>query len=38
MRTDYALFDASSYLDSEEMIRRVHLTAAAEDDDPNVLL
>src|SRR5580704_5661513 len=37
MTTDYALFDASSYLDSDEMIAE-YLTAAAEDDDPNVLL
>jgi probable addiction module antidote protein len=37
MTTEYALFDASSYLDSDEMIAE-YLTAAAEDDDPNVLL
>src|ERR1700722_13217077 len=35
--TEYALFDASSYLDSEEMIAE-YLTAAAEDENPDVLL
>ena len=38
MATDYALFDASSYLDSDEMIAEYLTAAAAEDDDPNVLL
>ena len=37
MTTDYALFDASSYLDSEEMIAE-YLTAAAEDENPDLLL
>ena len=37
MTTDYALFDASSYLDSEEMIAE-YLTAAAEDENPDVML
>ena len=35
--TEYALFDASSYLDSEEMIAE-YLTAAAEDENPDVML
>src|SRR6202453_792858 len=35
--TEYALFDASSYLDSEEMIAE-YLTAAAEDENPDLLL
>jgi probable addiction module antidote protein len=35
--TEYALFDASSYLDSDEMIAE-YLTAAAEDENPDVLL
>jgi probable addiction module antidote protein len=37
MNTEYALFDASSYLDSEEMIAE-YLTAAAEDENPDVML
>jgi probable addiction module antidote protein len=37
MKTEYAPFDASSYLDNEEVIAE-YLTAAAEDEDPNVLL
>jgi probable addiction module antidote protein len=37
MTTEYALFDASSYLDSEEMIAE-YLTAAAEDENPDLLL
>jgi probable addiction module antidote protein len=37
MNTDYALFDASSYLDSDEMIAE-YLTAAAEDENPDLLL
>jgi probable addiction module antidote protein len=37
MTTEYALFDASSYLDSEEMIAE-YLTAAAEDENPDVML
>jgi len=35
--TEYAPFDISDYLDSEEMILG-YLSAAAEDEDPNVLL
>ena len=37
MKTEYAPFDIASHLDSDEMIAG-YLTAAAEDDDPNVLL
>jgi probable addiction module antidote protein len=37
MTTEYALFDASSYLDSEVMIAE-YLTAAAEDENPDVML
>jgi probable addiction module antidote protein len=37
MKTEYAPLDISSLLDSEEMIVG-YLTAAAEDEDPNVLL
>lgn len=37
MKTEYAPFDASSHLDNEEVIAE-YLTAAAEDEDPNVLL
>jgi probable addiction module antidote protein len=37
MKTEYAPLDISSHLDSEEMIVG-YLTAAAEDEDPNVLL
>lgn len=37
INTEYAPYDASSYLDSEEMIAE-YLTAAAEDDDPRVLM
>jgi probable addiction module antidote protein len=37
MKTEYAPFDISDHLDSEEMIAG-YLTAAAEDDDPDVLL
>ena len=37
MKTEYAPFDASSHLDNEEVIAE-YLTAAAEDDDQNVLL
>src|ERR1700721_1940414 len=37
MNTEYALFDASSYLDSEEMMPE-SLTAAAEDENPDLLL
>jgi probable addiction module antidote protein len=37
MTTEYALFDASSYLDSDEMIAE-YLTACAEDENPDVLL
>jgi probable addiction module antidote protein len=37
MTTEYVLFDASSYLDSDEMIAE-YLTAAAEDENPDVML
>ncbi len=37
MKTEYAPFDASSHLDNEEVIAE-YLTAAAEDEDQNVLL
>jgi probable addiction module antidote protein len=37
MTTDYAVFDAASYLDSEEMIAE-YLTAAAEDENPDIML
>ena len=37
MKTEYAPFDIASHLDSDEMIAG-YLTAAAEDEDPNVLL
>ena len=37
MKTDYAPLDIASYLDNEEVIAE-YLTAAAEDEDPNVLL
>ena len=37
MTTKYAPYDASSYLDSKAMIAK-YLTAAAEDDDPRVLM
>ena len=37
MKTDYAPLDIASYLDNEEVIAE-YLTAAAEDEDQNVLL
>ncbi len=37
MKVEYAPFDASSHLDNEEVIAE-YLTAAAEDEDQNVLL
>jgi DNA-binding phage protein len=37
MKTGYAPFDASSHLDNEEVIAE-YLTAAAEDENPDVLL
>jgi probable addiction module antidote protein len=37
MKTELTAFDASRYLDSEEMIAE-YLTAAAEEDDPDLLL
>ena len=37
MKTEYALFDASKYLDSNETIAE-YLTACAEDENPDVLL
>ncbi len=37
MKTDYAPLDIASYLNNEEVIAE-YLTAAAEDEDPNVLL
>jgi probable addiction module antidote protein len=37
MTTGYTLFDASKYLDSDEMIAE-YLTACAEDENPDVLL
>ena len=37
MATEFATFDPASYLDSEELIAE-YLTAAAEDDNPDVLL
>jgi probable addiction module antidote protein len=37
MKTDYAPLDIASYLDNEEVIAE-YLSAAAEDEDPNVLL
>ena len=37
MKTEFAPFDISDHLDSDEMIAG-YLTAAAEDEDPNVLL
>jgi probable addiction module antidote protein len=37
MTTKYALFDASRYLDSDEMVAE-YLTACAEDENPDVLL
>jgi probable addiction module antidote protein len=37
MSADYAPFDASSYLDSDETIAE-YLTACAEDENPDVLL
>jgi probable addiction module antidote protein len=37
MTTEYTVFDASKYLDSDEMVAE-YLTACAEDDNPDVLL
>ncbi len=37
MKTEFATFDAASYLDNEETIAE-YLTAAAEDENPDVLL
>ncbi len=37
MKTDHAPLDISSYLDNEEVIAEF-LTAAAEDENPDVLL
>ncbi len=37
MKSDFATFDAASYLDNEEVIAE-YLTAAAEDENPAVLL
>ena len=37
VETEYAPFDVSDYLDNDEMIAE-YLTAAAEDDNPDVLL
>jgi probable addiction module antidote protein len=37
MKTEYAPFDIASHLDNEKVIAG-YLTAAAEDEDPNVLL
>jgi len=37
MTTEYATFDASDYLDNDEVIAE-YLTAAAEDPNPDVLL
>ena len=37
MKTEFATFEPASYLDSEETIAE-YLTAAAEDENPDVLL
>lgn len=37
MTIDYSTFDASNYLDNEEVVAE-YLTAAAEDENPDVLL